>query len=241
MGKTDYTFRYRIRNWPDYNRALVARGSLTFWFDEDAIGSWRHTKRSNRSGRPRVYSDNAIHCALVLSGVFHLSLRSTQGFLASLVELMALELPVPDYSTLSRRQSALDVGVRVGLGNGPRHVVIDSTGLKIYGAGEWHVRKHGRGRRKAWRKLQVSVDETPKEIVAADITPSNAHDSKLFAALLDQIPGEIRQVSGDVTYDTRGCYETALQRGTIVTAASCCYYDLCNNAARSTCQKRKTI
>ena len=217
MGKSDYTFRYRVQNWPEYNRALIARGSLTFWFDEEAIGSWRHTRRSNHSGRPRLYSDTAIQCALVLAAVFHLSLRSTQGFLASLVELMALELPVPDYSTVSRRQGALEAAPRVRPGNGPRHIVIDSTGLKIYGAGEWYARKHRRGRRRTWRKLHVSVDETTKEIVAADITSSNVHDSRIFAALLDQVPGDIGQVSGDGAYDTRACYEAALERGAIVT------------------------
>ncbi len=217
MSKEHYVFRYRVRNWPEYNRALVARGSLTFWFDEASIAVWRQTKRTEGSGRPRLYSDTAIQCALVLRCVFHLSLRATQGLLASLVELMALDLPVPDYSTVSRRQRSLDPSLSVSSGDRPRHVVVDATGLRVYGAGEWHVRKHRRGRRRAWRKLHLGVDETTKEIVAADLTPSNVHDSRMFAQLLDQVAGSIGQVSGDRAYDTRACYESALERDAIVT------------------------
>jgi hypothetical protein len=178
MSKEHYVLRYRVRNWPEYNRALIARGSLTFWFNEDSIAAWRQTERAEGSSRPRVYSDTAIQCALVLPCVFRLSLRATQGFLASLVELMALDLPVPDYSTISRRQVSLDLSLSVGSGDRPRHVVVDATGLRVYGAGEWHFREHRRGRRRAWRKLHLSVDETTKEIVAADITRSNVRQSQ---------------------------------------------------------------
>lgn len=169
MAKSDYTFRYRICNWSDYNRALVARGRLTLWFDEEAIAAWHHRDRSEGSGRPRVYSDTAIQCALVLRSVFHLSLRATQGFLASLVELRALDLPVPDYSTVSRRQGSLDLSLSVSSGDRPRHVVVDATGLKVYGDGEWNVRKPRAGRRPTWRRLHLGVDETTKEIVAVPL------------------------------------------------------------------------
>ncbi len=98
MGKSDYTFRYRIRNWPEYDRALANRGRLTLWVDQDAIAAWRYTGPSDGRGRPRVYADAAIECALVLKSVFHLSLRTTQGFLESVVTLIALDLPVPDDS-----------------------------------------------------------------------------------------------------------------------------------------------
>ena len=107
MTPNEYTFRYRVRNWPAYNRALIARARLTFWFDEEAVVAWRNTDPQRGRGAPRVYSDTAIKCALVLKSVFHLSLRSTQGFVSSLLELLRLDLPVPDYSTLSRRQSSV--------------------------------------------------------------------------------------------------------------------------------------
>ncbi|NIW86593.1 MAG: IS5 family transposase [Gammaproteobacteria bacterium] len=180
MGKSDFIFKYRIRNWPEYNRALVGRGSLTFWIDEQAVSAWRNAAPVGVRGRPRIYTDTAIECALVVKAVFHLSLRATEGFLASVVKLMGVELPVPDYSTVSRRQTGLEVGLRVASGARPRHVVVDTTGLKVFGAGEWYVRKYwmGRGRRRIWRKLHVGVDETTKEIVVVDLTPSNIHDAR---------------------------------------------------------------
>src|SRR5665213_979663 len=107
MGGPDFTFRYKVRNWPAYNQALIRHGQLTLWFDERAIAAWRDTTSCNEPGRPKVYADAAIECALILKSVFHLSLRATQGFLRSVGTLMRLELPVPDYSTMSRRQAGL--------------------------------------------------------------------------------------------------------------------------------------
>jgi hypothetical protein len=136
MPKPSPVFRYRIRNWRAYNRALINRGRLTVWFDEQAVAAWRNTKPAVGPGAPRVYTDLAIDCALVFKTVYHLSLRAAQGFLSSVMELMKLTLPVPDYSTVSRRQGALQVRLPVELGSSPRHIVVDSTGLKVYGAGE---------------------------------------------------------------------------------------------------------
>ena len=212
MTPNQYTFRYRVRNWSDYNRALIARGRLTFWFDEDAVAAWRNADPPKGPGAPKVYSDTAIQCALILKSVFQLSLRSTQGFVSSLLELLRLDLPVPDYSTLSRRQSSLATFLTVSPSSRPRHVVVDATGLRVYDSGEWHVRKHRHGRRRVWRKLHLGVDERTKEIVAVEVTPSRVHDCRLLPALLDQIPGRIVQVSGDGAYDTRACYQSILER-----------------------------
>jgi hypothetical protein len=147
----------------------------------------------------------------VLKSVFRLSLRATQGFLGSVIGLMNLELPVPDYSTVSRRQGSLAVSLPTR--KRARHVVIDATGLKVYGAGEWHVQKHRSGRRRTWRKLHLGVDETTKEIVAVEVTKNSVHDSLMLPPLLEQIPGRVHQVSGDGAYDTRACYEAAHRRG----------------------------
>ena len=217
MGKPEFTFRYRIRNWPEYNRALVRRGELTLWFDERAVAAWRDTARSNEPGRPKVYANAAIECALILKSVFHLSLRATQGFLESVVTLMGLELPVPDYSTMSRRQAGLEVSLPSAARSGARHVVVDSTGLKVYGAGEWHAGKYRRAGRRVWRKLHLGVDDATREIVAADITESRVHDSRGLPTLLARIPGTIAQVSGDRGYDTRAAYEAVLARGAVAT------------------------
>jgi hypothetical protein len=217
MPKSPYVFRYRIRNWHEYNRALINRGRLTLWFDKQAIAAWRNTEPRQRPGAPRVYADLAIECVLVFKALYHLSLRAAQGFLSSIMELMQLTLPVPDYSTVSRWQGTLQVRLPVGSGSSPRHVVIDATGLKVYGVGEWHVWKHRIGRRRTWRKLHLGVDETTKEIVAVELTASRVHDSQQLPALLEQIPDPIKQVSGDGAYDTRACYEAVLRRGAIPT------------------------
>ena len=138
MTPNEYTFRYRVCNWPTYNRALIARSRLTFWFNEEAVDAWRNTEPQRGRGAPKVYTDTALQCALVLKSMFHLSLRSTQGFMSSLLQLLRLDLPVPDYSTLSRRQDFVVPSVSVSSGVGPRHVV-DVTGLKFYDSGEWRL------------------------------------------------------------------------------------------------------
>src|SRR5215831_1565771 len=114
--------RYRIRNWRAYNRALINRGRLTVWFDEQAIAGWRHTEPAAGPGAPRTYADLAIECALVFKAVYHLSLRAAQGFLSSVMELMRLPLPIPDYSTVSRRQGRLQVRLPGRSARSPRHV-----------------------------------------------------------------------------------------------------------------------
>src|SRR5215831_11762112 len=122
MARTPQVFRYRVRNWHHYNRALINRGRLAVWFDEQAIAGWRNTEPATGPGAPRLYADLAIECALVFKSVYHLSLRAAQGFLASVMELMQLALPIPDYSTVSRRQGALRVSVSALPRSGPRHV-----------------------------------------------------------------------------------------------------------------------
>jgi len=130
---------------------------------------------------------------------------------------MGLELPVPDYSTMSRRQARLTVSLPPAHRSSARHVVVDSTGLKVYGAGEWHAGKYRRAGRRVWRKLHLGVDETTREILAADVTESRVHDSRRLHALLTQIPGTIAQVSGDRGYDTRAAYEAVLDCRSLTT------------------------
>ena len=151
MARTPQVFRYRVRNWHQYNHALINRGRLTVWFDEHAITLWRNTEPATGPGAPRLYADLAIECALVFKSVYHLSLRAAQGFLSSVMELMRLTLPIPDYSTVSRRQNALAVRSALTPCSNPRHVAVDATGLKVYSAGEWSVRKHRLSRRRTWR------------------------------------------------------------------------------------------
>jgi hypothetical protein len=191
----------------------MARGGITFWIDESALAAWKYPQTNRRPGAPKMYADTAIQCTLIVKSVYRLSLRAAQGFVSSVMNLMRLDLPVPSYSTICRRQGALTVPIFSSSNSRPRHIVIDATGLRVYGAGEWHVQKHGGGRRRTWRKLHLGVDEQTKEIVAVEITASHVHDSQVLPGLLTQISSTVCQVSGDGAYDTKACYEFIGQRG----------------------------
>jgi IS5 family transposase len=204
---------YRLRNWGEYNRALVRRGSLTLWVCDDALASWRAHERTGRRGAPRTYAEAAILCMATLAEVYHLPLRATEGLLASLVKLLGVELPVPDYTTLCRRRQSLEVRLPRRPKAGALHLVADSTGVKIYGEGEWKVRRYGWSKRRTWRKLHVGVDESSGELVAAVVTTNDFGDGQVLADLLEQVEGELRQVTGDGGYDDRQCYDAIRLRG----------------------------
>jgi hypothetical protein len=158
--------RYKVTNWRDYEAGLRKRGSLTIWFSEEAIAAWRAAPRTTPGGQAR-YSDLAIETTLILRTVFHQPLRQTEGLVGSLLELMELDLPVPDHSTLSRRSRTLTMAPPVRTASGPVHLLVDSTGVKLSGPGEWLVEKHGTQRRRAWRKLHLAVDAKTGTIVAS--------------------------------------------------------------------------
>ena len=189
MCRSGFIFRYRVRNWRQYNRALVRRGSITFWVDEQAVQSWCRERVPGARGRSQLYTDTAIECALVVKTVFHLSLRATQGFLESVVRLMDIDLPVPDYTTICKRQSGLQVRLGATPKGQPRHVVIDTTGLKVFGAGEWYARKHGmgRGRRRTWR-ITTSVwgASCSAHFAARSAVPNRVHRYSRATESLDR-------------------------------------------------------
>src|SRR5690242_3130109 len=205
MSKPTKKATYRIRNWAEYDRALVRRGSLTVWVDQEALDAWNH-QGPPRWGAKFVYSDAAIQCLLTLRAVFHLPLRATQGMAASVFELMGLDLAVPHYSTLSRRAAALEVDL-ARKGKGPLHLVLDSTGLKVYGEGEWKVRKHGYSKRRTWRKLHLAVDPKTHEIQAAMVTDPGVTDAETVPALLEQVDDPIESAAADGAYDRQGVYD----------------------------------
>jgi hypothetical protein len=203
---------YRIRNWPAYNAALIARGSLTLWVDEEAVRAWRYTGPTQR-GAQYVYADAAIKCVLTLRAVYHLALRATEGLARSLFALLEVALPVPSYSTLSRRAAEMEVALGARPRSTPLHLVIDSSGFKVYGEGEWKVRQHGWSKRRTWRKLHVGVDEATGEIVAAVASEAGVADEEALPDIVAQVEGEIRQVSADGAYDKRHCYDALAERG----------------------------
>ena len=199
--------RYKTKNWKLYNQSLIKRGSLTFWIDEEAIQEWKEAKQGGR-GRPRIFSDLAITTALMVKRVFSMPLRALQGFIDSVFQLANVPLTSPHYSCISRRAKEVEVSFNTKTRGTIQHLAIDSTGLKVYGEGEWKVRKHGTdGKRRSWRKLHIGVDVVTHEIIAAELTFSNVSDGDVLPNLLKQTRRKILKVSGDGAYDTRQCYE----------------------------------
>jgi hypothetical protein len=195
-----------VTNWAEYDAALRARGSLTVWFTPEAIAAWAAAPRTTRGGQAS-YSDLAIATTLTLRAVFRLALRQTEGLIGSILQLLDLDLAVPDHSTLSRRAETLKLPKpRSGLGCGPMHLLVDSTGLKFCGPGEWLVEKHGTKRRRAWRVLHLATDADTGRIVASVLTGKDADDGSQVGPLLDQVDGPVASVTGDGAYDRDDVY-----------------------------------
>ena len=174
--------KFKITNWPTYNKALINRGSITFWLDDEAIQAWYESATPSSRGRPQRYSDLAITTVLVIKRVFRLTLRAAQGFIDSIFTLMNVPLRCPDYTSVSKR-------------------------AKSVGEGEWKVKKHGQERRRIWRKLHLAVDSNTHEIICADLSLNNVTDSEAFPGLIRQTHRKIRAASADGAYDTRLCHD----------------------------------
>lgn len=196
---------YRVRNWSEYNKGLVSRGSLFIWFKKE------HLQSAQGHGN-RVYSDLLICCALTLRQLYHLPYRATEGFLRSLIRLNQLDIPTPNYSTLCRRAQTLKIDLGVKSTDTPRHILIDSTGVQVVGEGEWKRLKHGESRCQVWKKLHRALDANSLDIVALEVSESVGHDGSYLAHLIDQIKGPIAQITGDGAYDKQPCYESAYKR-----------------------------
>ena len=206
------TATYKTLNWPAYNKALKRRGSLTVWFDPDMVWAAHPT---GKRGRQPVYSDAAVQTCLTMKVLFGMALRQTTGFVESLLRLIGLNWDVPDFSTLSRRQKTLTVNIPHRVAHGPLHLLIDSTGIKVEGAGEWNARKHGGPKRRVWRKIHIGIDEETLEVRAVEVTSSDIGDAPMLPELLAQIPAdqEIASVTADGAYDTRKCHDAIAERG----------------------------
>ena len=191
---------FKVQNWPEYEAGLRRRGSLTLWIEDAALEDWQST---GLGGQAR-YTDAAIQTSLMLRTAFKLPLRQTEGLMTSVLTLMGLTLSAPDHSTVSRRAVALPVIQPAHVPAGPLHVLIDSTGLQVYGAGQWLEAKHGAKLRRTWRKLHLAVDAASGMIVAQTLTDQDADDPSQVGPLLDQIDDPIGQVTADgaPTYQT---------------------------------------
>lgn len=200
---------YRIKNWAAYNEALKQRGSLNVWISNHALARWR-AKPAGTPGVPRTYADTAIETALIIRKLFRLPLRQTEGFLSSLFSRLKQALPVPDYTTICRRSRWLLVKL-------PRRqknitdIVIDSSGIKVYGEGEWKVKKHGAGKRRKWKKIHIGVDRDG-EIRMGEVTDETTGDSSVVKSLLNQETARINSLTTDGAYDTANVYTACEQR-----------------------------
>jgi hypothetical protein len=200
--------QYKITNWRTYNESLVQRGDITFWFDEDVIDAWEHDNDEPKVGRPFTYSDMAVECLLALRELFRLPYRQTEGLGCSLVKLMQVDVAIPDFSSLAKRAAKLSVSLSVTARKGPIDVVVDSTGLKVFGEGEWKMRKHGKSKRRTWRKLHLTVNPDTQEIEAEVLTENSGHDADQVDELLDQVNGPVDAFYGDGAYDQWKVYDS---------------------------------
>ncbi|EIC83090.1 IS5 family transposase [Serratia sp. M24T3] len=198
---------FKITHWATYNKALIHRGSLTFWLDESAIQAWYDKPHTSSRGRPQRYSELAISTVLILKRVFCLTLGPAQGFIDSLFPLMKISLRCPDYSCVSRRAKFVSIPFKNPTRGEVTHLVIDSTGLKVFGEGEWKVKKHGQEKRRVWRKLHLAVDADTHEVICADLSLNNVTDAEAFPGLIRQTHRKIRVASADGAYDTRRCHD----------------------------------
>jgi hypothetical protein len=207
-----HTPAYKTRNWPAYNEGLKLRGSLMIWFDP---ATTREAAPNGKRGRQPDYSDAAIQACLTVKVLFGLALRQTTGFVESPLCLIGLDRAVPEFITLSRRQTALRVDIPYRGSDGPLHMLIDRTGIKVEGEGELNAGKHGGSKRRVWRMIHIGIDEQTPEIPAAEFTTSDVGDAPMLPEMLDQIPPgqEIASVTANGALDTRKCLDAIAVRG----------------------------
>jgi hypothetical protein len=202
----------KVMNWREYDASLRQRGSLTVWFSDEAIEGWRAAPRTTPGGQP-WYSPLAILTALTLRAVFRLALRQTEGLIGSILHLLGLALAVPDHTTLCRRAGTLEVPrLRPRKEGEAVHLLVDSTGLKLCGAGEWLLEKHGTKTRRSWRKLHIGMDADTGQIVATALTTNDVDDGSQVGPLLDQVAAPVVSFTADGAYDQEGVAAAVTER-----------------------------
>lgn len=202
--------RYKVKNWSAYNQALKQRGSLEIWIAEEVEKQWYYSGASHRGAQYR-YSDSCIQMACIIKEVYHLGYRQTQGFLESLIAKLGWQVQVPDYSVINRRHKNLHLEVK-GSSKANKYIVIDSTGAKVYGEGEWKVRQYGWTKHRTWRKIHLAVDESTRMIESCTMTTNSVDDAAMIATLLDGVEGSINKVAADGAYDKKKVYKELEKR-----------------------------
>ncbi len=207
--------KYRIHNWKQYNQSLINRGSITFWFSKDVTDSWYSVERTLKKGRPKTYSDDAIRCGLMIKAIFRIPLRMLQGLVASLLVILRPELACPNYSVFCRRAKGLKIPLRRLLKPGERlNIIFDSTGIKVFGEGEWKTRKHGYSKRRTWRKVHVGMCADTGQVIVSAMTSNDVSDDFAMVHMMEALDGiPLGDVLGDGAYDTVDCREAVYDRG----------------------------
>jgi hypothetical protein len=195
--------KYRIRNWSEYNKALVNRGSLTIWFSNESLEKW-NAEPSPHRGRPRVYSDEAILCALMIKAVYKLPFRALRGFMLSMIGLLGLCLKVPCYTRVCRRAAELGQEIKRFGNKKITDIVFDSSGLKVYGEGEWKVKKHGKSKRRTWRKIHLAICPDSHDIVMSYLGENSEADCEVVPKMANHLPRSVKRGYCDGAYDTEG-------------------------------------
>jgi len=198
---TETRTAYKITNWAKYNESLVNRYDITFWFTDDILSQWKHDNENQGQGRPFTYSDLAIETLLTMRELFQLPYRGTEGFGRLVFRVMQIDLAIPGYTALCKRAKKLDIDLSIRKKRGKIDVIVDSTGLKVFGEGEWKVKKHGWVKHRTWRKLHLMIDADTQEIVADMLTDNSVHDSAPVEPLLKRTRNKVRRFYGDGAYD----------------------------------------
>jgi Transposase DDE domain len=193
---------YQVENWKAYNESLKARGEITLYLSPEVLRELKNMSKKKVVGE-RQYSDSLIEMCLSVHVIYGLALRQTQGFVESLLKLMGYKNAiVPDYSTICRRQGGILVNIsRRFEGNEKIHMALDSTGLKVYGEGEWKVRQHGCSKRRTWMKLHIAIDVKTQEIIEVKLTDNTIHDADAAVAMLADKVEKLASFRGDGAYD----------------------------------------
>jgi hypothetical protein len=205
---------YRIQDWSRYNQVLKDRWSLDVWLSPEVAKQWYAQSKCRKRGSSFTYSHEAIKVCLTLRALFNLSLRATEGLISSLIKRLGLPLTCPSYSQVCRRAEAFGKLALPRVQKGEAlYMLIDSTGLKVYGEGEWHVKMHKASKCRTWRKLHVAVDPVTQELLGAELTDSSCRDSAALPPLLKEIKDPLERVWADGAYDCRAVYEALYERG----------------------------
>lgn len=205
--------RYKVRNWTQYNESLKKRGSIYLWVSEDAIEKWQSLKDPHFIGAPKQYSDDAILCMMALKVVYHMPYRQLVGFVLSIFALMKVTLKVPHFTTIATRAKLLGKHFKRLSKVRPTDLVLDSSGIKIYGEGEWKIRQHGKQKRRRWKKFHIGVCPKTHEVFVAEVTELETADCEIGPKLLEKAPCSVKRAIGDGAYDTWNCYKAADDKG----------------------------